>query len=173
MNPKKLFVVKNYSFAINSEEELLACFDIREQKKVVMPLKWKYPFTSQYHFSWTESSGVYMYLLFKQPHWDKPRGVVFNRKQASSEPANTRMCDWCHYFGPADQVGLVTMKANRQTSIGLMLCLDLGCIEKTETIAMLSGRNFEKEAQKVCERMGEFLDYTHNKYSLNEKATDL
>lgn len=165
MNPKKLFVVKDFSFSISSEEDMLNSFSDKDQSKVILPLKWKYPFSSQYYFSWTESSGVYMYLLFKQPHWDKPRGFIFNRKQTSSEPGNTRMCDWCHYFGPADQVGFVTMKANRQTTIGLMLCLDLGCMEKTETLSMLSGRSFDKEAQKVCERMGEFLDYTHKKYS--------
>lgn len=173
MSSKKLFVVKNYSFAINSEEELMSYFEEKEQKKVVTPLKVQYPFTNQYYYSWTESSGVYMYLVFKQPHWNKPKGYVFNRKQTASEPTNTRMCDWCHHFGPADQVGLVTMKANRQTTIGLMLCLDLGCMEKTETITMLSGRSFDKEAQKVCKRMGEFLDYTHRKYSMKNEEPEI
>lgn len=165
MNPKKLFVVKSYSFSVSSEKELIESFDLKEQKKVVLPTKVIYPFASQYYYAWTESSGVYMYIVFKQPHWDKPRGFVFNRKQATSEQSNTRMCDWCHYYGSADQVGLVTMKANRKTTIGLILCLDLSCMEKTETIAMLAARNFEKEAQKVCERMGEFFDYSALKYS--------
>lgn len=166
MSSQKLFVVKNYSFSIESEKELLDCFSYKDLKRVVAPLKIKYPVTSQFYYSWTESSGVYMYLVFKQPHWSQPKGFVFNRKQTGSDINNSRMCDWCHYYGPADQVGLVTLKSSSKETLGLFLCLDLSCMEKTETISYLAGKNFEKQSQKLCEKMGEFLDYVLNKKTL-------
>lgn len=156
---KRPFVKKDYSFTLVDSNALMSCFRKKEQKKVILPQLMRENLSADYFFTWSEPSGVYQYLVFKAPSWDSPQGVVFRRSSGSSlSPA--RMCDWCHNYGASDQIGLLTTHVNSRISVGLMLCQDLGCIERAEELAARSGRNFEKAAQDICDRVLRFYNST-------------
>lgn len=157
----KLTLVKpliNYSFEIENEDDLLKTFPVKEQKRVVLPSKLVFPLRTQYYFTWLSPDGFYVYLVFKKPEWSAPKGVVFRGRNTVAQPCSA-MCDWCHSFGGSNEIGMMLTSVNANRSVGMNLCLDLSCIEKTETIALIAGKNFEKLADKVCQNIVAFYDH--------------
>jgi hypothetical protein len=151
--------VKDYAFEINTENDLLNAFPLDDQKKLVLPSKFVFPLRTDHYFSWTSPDGYYAYLVFKKPEWPQPRGVVF-RGRNKGDAQSASMCDLCHSFGSANEIGMMLTSVTHKKTIGMMLCLDLNCIDKLETLAAISGRNFEQLAEKVCERLSSFFENT-------------
>lgn len=132
---------KEHSFSIASEKELVESFRYRDQKKLILPEKLKFPFNVRSYFTWKEPSGVYTYLVFKMPNWDLPRGVAF--KRTSGEPAGG-LCSWCNSYGASDELGMLSVTMNANVSSSYFLCNDLRCIEKIEDTSAMGGKNPEK-----------------------------
>lgn len=151
--------LKDYSFEIDSEDDLLKAFSIKDQKKLVLPSKFVYPLRTPYYFTWTSPEGHYVYLVFKKPQWSEPRGAVFRRGKPLAGPTSS-MCDWCHSFGSSDEIGMLLTSLTDRKTIGMMLCLDLTCIDKTETIALIAGKNFERLADKICDDIAVLFEAT-------------
>lgn len=147
----------DYSFELATEEDVLACFREKDQRKVILPRLMPYPVSADYYYSWGESSGVYQYLLFRRPEWKTPRGVVFKRMHTAGEGQAGRMCDWCHSYGGSDQVGMMTTILDPNRSAGFVLCLDIACFDKLETISNQSKKPLEKLAGGLLERMSSFF----------------
>lgn len=147
-----------YSFTIESEKDLIQAFRYHDQKKLVLPNHITYPIQAQHYYAWRESSGVYIYMVFKKPEWKAPIGIVFKRSHAGSHLSNSRLCDWCLSYGPSDLVGMLSVTLNSRQSAGMMLCLDLGCAERLEEAAELGGKNFEKLAHQLYDRVGRFFE---------------
>lgn len=155
------FYPQDFMFDISSEEELLSFFRDRDQKRVILSRDLEFPMRVQYYFTWTESSGVYRYLLFKKPGWETPMGLVFRQgSNTSPEGATGGICDWCHTYGSSNQIGLLTTAVTSKRTVGMMLCLDLSCGEKIENAPSQSGKSPEARIVETCERIGSFFDET-------------
>lgn len=150
------FMIENI-FSVNSEEELINSFRLRDQKKLILPEKLKFPLSIRSYFTWKEPSGVYTYLIFKMPNWDLPRGVTFKRSHPSGEPTGG-LCNWCHAYGPSDEIGMMSVNMSSTVSLSYFLCLDLRCIEKIEEASVLSGKNPEKYISELYLRMEKLFE---------------
>lgn len=141
---------------INSEEELLNAFRLRDRKHVEVPSDMTFPLMFSHYLAWTEPSLARVFLLFKRPSWKAPLGVSFRRTHSSGGAGG--MCDWCHSVGSSDQVGILSMHADPNTSLGFMLCLDLGCINRLETVASISGKDFDKLSKGLIDKISRFFE---------------
>ena len=66
------------------------------------------------------------------------------------------MCDWCHWSGGGNSVGLLTAQASSKRRVGVNLCLDLSCGAKLESAANLAGRNPVEAARQLQARILRF-----------------
>lgn len=149
--------LKESTFSIESEKELIQSFRPRDQKKLILPDGLKFPFNVRSYFTWKESSGVYTYLVVKMPNWDMPRGVVFKRTPSTGEPTGG-ICSWCHAYGSSDEIGLLTVAMNANVSSSYLICHDLSCIEKIEDAAMLAGKDPEKPIAELYYRLAKLFE---------------
>lgn len=133
-------------------------FSEKDQKRVLPPKGISYPIEAKHYYAWKESSGVYVYMLFRKPQWNQPVGIVFKRPTGGEHLKNSRLCDWCLSYGSSDMVGMLSLNLNSRQSAGIILCLDLACVERLETAAELSGKSFEKLAQQLYEKIGKLYD---------------
>ncbi|MGZ3689784.1 MAG: FBP domain-containing protein [Bdellovibrionota bacterium] len=134
-------------FRITSEAELMNCFRPRDRDEVVVPER-AFPLSVRDYLTWLEPSGVRVYLVFRDPLGGALLGIVFRRDQGNAvEPA---MCEWCHSVRGGGSVGLLTARASSRRRIGISLCRDLSCAEKSETYDDGSSR---LRVKKVIERM--------------------
>jgi hypothetical protein len=143
-------------FTLRSTDDLLATFRASDQKSVIPPPQISYPLAVPHYFAWTESSGVYTYLVYKRADWEVPLGLVFQRNGQGNSHSPAGMCDWCHHAGPSDEVGLLTTQINAQSSGGTWLCLDLNCLERIQQKTGAAAKNTPKLIQKLGQRIGEF-----------------
>lgn len=148
-------------FSIASEEELIQSFRTRDQKKLVLPEKLKFPLNVRSYFTWKESSGVYTYLIFKVPNWDLPRGVVFKRTAFTGEPVGG-LCGWCNAYGSSEDIGLLSVAMSANVSNSYLICQDLRCIEKIEENTMLAGKNPEKYIADLYYKMEKLFENISN-----------
>lgn len=151
-------VPEDHSFEIESETDLLNAFSEKDQNRVLLPHGNFYPIRTQHYLAWRENSGNYVYIVFKKPRWKRPMGLVFKRPTSTGDQVGARHCDWCLSYGGADQVSILGLQLNSRQSLGLMLCSDLGCAGRLETISDLSGKNFEKLIGQLYERIGKLFD---------------
>ncbi len=145
------------TFTIESKEDLILSFRGRDQKKLLLPIALQFPIRIRSYLAWKESSGVYTYLIFKNPNWDLPRGVTFKR-MAVGDSATGGLCGWCHSYGGNDEIGMLSAAMNSEVSCGYILCHDLRCIEKIEELAALAGKNPEVAIHQLYERIQLFFD---------------
>lgn len=143
---------------LDSEEDLIKSFRPKDQRKVIPPRGIRYPLDVEHYYVWREPSGVYMYMIFQKPNWDRPRGVIFRRAETAHLQSAKRLCDWCLNYGGSDAVGMLGVRLNSKTSVGMMLCQDLSCARNLETVAELSGKSFEKLAKDLYEKIGRFYE---------------
>ena len=143
------------TFSIESEEDLIRCFRLRDQKKLVLPANLTYPLNIRSYFSWRESSGVYTYLIFKKQNWDMPRGVAF--KRVSQESAGG-LCSWCNNYGSSEEISMMSITVNSNTSFSYILCQNIRCIEKIEESAALNGKSPDKWIEQLYEKMGKLFE---------------
>lgn len=158
MSSTATFHSHDYTFDIASEEELMHFFRPRDQKRVIVRRDLEFPMRAQYYFTWGESSGVYRYLVFKRPGWETPMGVVFRVGSSHPDSATGGICDWCHAYGDASQIGLLTVSVNPKRTIGFILCRELNCGDKIENNPSTSSKVPETRILQVCERIGRFFD---------------
>ncbi|MDG0815151.1 FBP domain-containing protein [Bdellovibrio svalbardensis] len=144
-------------FSINSEEEFVQAFRTRDQNKLVLPEKLKFPLNVRSYFTWKEPSGVYTYLVFKAPNWDLPRGVAFKRTASTVEPVGG-LCGWCNSYGTSDDIGLLSVAMSANVSNSYLICQDLRCIEKIEENTMLAGKNPEKYIADLYYKIGKLFE---------------
>lgn len=149
------------SFTITSKEELVQAFRIRDQKKLILPEKLKFPFKVKPYLTWREPSSVYTYLVFKLPIWDLPRGVAFKRTHISGEPSGG-LCNWCHSYGSSEEISLLNVTMSSKESSSYYICNDLRCAEKIEEAANLAGKNPEKNLLELFQRMEKLFENISN-----------
>ena len=146
------------TFSINSEEELIQTFRLRDQKKLLLPDNLPFPLKIRSYFTWKEPSGVYTYLVFKMPNWDLPRGVAFKRTpNAAGEPVGG-LCGWCHAYGSSEDIALLSVNMNSNISTSYLICEDLSCIEKIEEMAARGGKNPEKQIADLYHKMAKLFE---------------
>lgn len=150
------FLTENI-FTIGSEQELAEAFRERDQAKLLVPAGLEYPINIRSYFTWKEPSGVYTYLIYKMPNWDMPKGVAFKRTAPSGEQTGG-LCNWCHAYGPSDEIGLLSVTMNSNVTMSYFLCHDLRCIEKIEEAAARSGKSPEKQIDELYFRMGKLFE---------------
>ncbi|AZZ37031.1 hypothetical protein CIK05_09575 [Bdellovibrio sp. qaytius] len=155
-NLSQHFQTETY-FSINSEDELINSFRLRDQKKLVLPQGLIYPFNVRSYFTWQESNAVYTYLLFKTPNWDMPRGVVFKRFASNGEPTGG-LCSWCNAYGSSEDIGMLSLHVDANVSLGYFLCHDLRCIEKIEEASARAGKSPEKNIAQLYHRMASLFE---------------
>lgn len=148
---------KENIFSFASEEELVSTFRERDKKKLLLPENLQFPFNVRSYMTWKEPSGIYTYLVFKQPHWDLPRGVVFKKTASSGEPIGG-LCSWCHSYGTSEDIGMMSVTINSQVSTGYYLCTDLSCIEKIEESCARSGKDPGKGIEELLLRMEKLFE---------------
>jgi hypothetical protein len=158
MNIQPDTLPSNNVFTIASKQELIDAFRTIDQKKLVLPDEAEYPMHVRSYYTWAESSGVYVYLVFKLPNWDLPRGVAFKKAPHRGEPTNN-LCGWCNSYGSSQEIGLLSMAMNSRVSHSYLICKDLNCAQKIEDLAALAGKNPSKyliELYGKIEKLFEF-----------------
>jgi len=153
--------LKENIFSIESEEELVRAFRYRDQKKLILPKELEFPLNIRSYFTWKESSGVYTYLVFKMPSWDRPRGVAFKRTPSTGEPTGG-LCNWCHAYGSSDDIGMLSVAMSANVSSSYFICHDLRCIEKIEEATTLAGKDPEKYIADLYYRMEKLFENISN-----------
>jgi treble-clef zinc-finger protein len=148
-------------FSVASEEELVKAFRLRDQKKLIVPEGLRYPFNVRSYFTWKEPSGVYTYLVFQLPNWDRPRGVAFKRTPSTGEPTGG-LCNWCHAYGSSEDIGMLSVAMSAGVSFSYFLCQDLRCIEKIEEASMLAGKDPSKNISTLYHRMEKLFENISN-----------
>jgi hypothetical protein len=155
---------------IQTEKELISTFRPRDRKWVEPPKGMRFPLTVEHYHSWSDPTGVHGFMVLQKPGWKSAAGLVFERSNGSAH-SPARMCEWCHSTGPSDQIGMLTVRVSSKRIIGIILCLDLSCQEKLETVASLTGQKADKLTAGMLERMGRFFDRVF-KAPPEEKAAD-
>lgn len=161
MHTQTLGFGSEVSFHISSEQELINTFRLRDQKKLVLPEKMKYPFNVRSYFTWKEPSGVYTYLVFKLPNWDMPQGVAFKRTPSTGEPVGG-LCSWCNAYGTSDDIGMLSVAMSANVSSSYLICHDLSCIEKIEDMAAMSGKDPGKYIETLYYRISKLFENLKN-----------
>lgn len=144
----------------NNEQDLLNTFRDKDKKFVEIPKTIQFPLALKNYITWSEPGGVRTYLVFKKENWDTPRGIVFKKTHAGNLEVGSRMCDWCHAYGPSDQIGMLTTMVSSKRTVGMLLCLDLSCMQKLEVVSSKSKKSFEKLANDLTQRIGRFFEST-------------
>lgn len=145
-------------FRISSDKKLLESFRLIDREEVVLPSSFHFPLLVKDYLTWTEPSGHRVYLVFNDRITGMPLGIVF--RQTSTGGVVAQMCDWCHSVRGGNAVSLLTATASSNRRVGLYLCHNLSCMEKTEEapgvddipVLMLP----RERIQKLIKRMGEF-----------------
>src|SRR4051812_29298196 len=93
-------------FRLDKEEALLAAFRPKDRQPMALPPGAAFPLVVRDCLSWTHPVGGRVYLIFAAPG-GAPTGIVFESGGGSGAGV-PHMCDWCHFVGAGDQVGLLT-----------------------------------------------------------------
>ncbi len=142
-------------FLLASEQGLVDAFRPRDRKGLELPKDFKFPLFVRDYVAWADPSGFRVNLLFAMPK-GAPTGISFRRDQRGGDVGVSRMCEWCHATGSAEQIGLLTADLNSKKRVGTSLCLDLGCKQRLEEAANRSGKNVLEETRQLMERLGKF-----------------
>jgi FBP C-terminal treble-clef zinc-finger len=143
-------------FRIETEKDLLQAFRPRDRKTLELPEGIKFPLFVRDYLAWSEPAGTRVFLMLPSPGDSRqPVGIAFRRDSPGGGPGSC-MCDWCHSYGAADEIGLLTTDVSSKRRVGINLCIDLRCKEKLESAADLSGRHPRELLQPLMERMVRF-----------------
>jgi hypothetical protein len=142
-------------FRIDSEKQLLSTFRPRDRRNLELPKGLQYPLFINDYLTWTEQSGLRLFLVFARPGSRTPIGIAFRREQGEKGLA-ARVCDWCHSYGSGLEIGLMMADLNSKHRVGLGLCLDMRCREKIEQSSNLAGRSPVELSHQLLERMYRF-----------------
>ena len=127
-------------FRIATETDFLNAFRPRDRKHVEPPKGITFPMVSRDYVSWVDPTGVRAFLVFVPTGSKQPVGIAFRRDQSGANPASA-MCDWCHGYGSADLIGLLTTDVSSKRRVGVNACLDLRCRQHIEDAANRGGKS--------------------------------
>ena len=144
-------------FRIETEKQLISAFRPRDRRHLELPRGLQYPLYVPDYFTWTEQSGLRVFLVFARPGSRTPIGIAF-RRDAGEKGLAARVCDWCHAYGSGLEIGLMVADLNSKHRVGLGLCLDLRCKEKIEQSSNLAGRSPVELSHQLLERMYRFAN---------------
>ncbi len=142
-------------FLIPSESELLSAFRPRDRKAFEPPAAVTYPLVARDYYAWVDQTGVRAHLVLQEPSSGRLLGITFRRDSGGGGAAG-RMCDWCHSYGSADEIGLLTADRSSRKRVGVLICRDLRCREKLEDSANLAGRASVDARRRTVQRMLQF-----------------
>lgn len=154
------FQIEN-TFSIESKDDLIKAFRLRDQKKLIFPADFSFPIRIQSFLAWKELSGVYTYLVFKKSNWDLPRGITFKR-MSQGDAATGGLCGWCHSYGTSEEIGMLSVTMDPNITCGYILCQDLSCIEKIEENSARAGKNPENAIYQLYSRIEKFFEQFSN-----------
>jgi len=142
-------------FKLSSEQELLNAFRPRDRKVFELPQGVSYPLIVRGTFSWIEPAGARVHVIFQDPGTRRPLGLSF-RRDVSEVQGQGRMCDWCHAYGSAEQIGLLMCEKSSKRRVGAWLCRDLKCHDRIEQAADRAGRLPRELQDQLLMRMWRF-----------------
>ena len=112
---------------IRSASELLEAFRPRDLRIFELPEESAFPLLVRDYRAWEETGGARVYLVYEDPDTGRARGVVFRRTDAAAHAIVSQMCDWCHSYGSAWEIGLMTAEESARRRVGINVCRDLRC----------------------------------------------
>lgn len=139
---------------IRSAHELLDAFRPVDLRLFELPGERAYPLPVPGYTAWVEHGGARVYLVFEEPASGQARGIIFQRSNGGSGVA--QMCDFCHFLGTHDEVGLLVATATSRRRVGVNACRDLRCGERLEEAANRAGRDTGLARRRLVERMARF-----------------
>lgn len=143
-------------FRLETDRALIESFRSRDRRLIEMPSGITFPLFVRDYLTWTETSGVRVYLVFAAPGTRKPIGIIFRRDSPGGGALTASMCEWCHSHGTSSEVGLLTTDVNSKRRVGVTLCVDLRCKQKLEDAADRAGRHPLEPLEQLQERMFRF-----------------
>ncbi|WP_224242025.1 FBP domain-containing protein [Hyalangium gracile] len=143
-------------FQIASEKDFLNTFRSRDRKVVEPPKGTRFPLFVRDYLAWVDPYGVRVFLVFQAPGQQRPIGIAFRRDQQGDKTLTSRLCEWCHAYGSADQIGLLTTDLDSKRRVGVNLCLDLRCGERLESTANREGRSVLDDIKALLGKMERF-----------------
>jgi hypothetical protein len=142
---------------IETEYDLRNAFLLQDRKRLEIPDNLRFPLTFDHYMTWTESTGRYQYLAFRKYGRAELVGMVFDRSGAG-QPGRTQMCSWCQTTGSSDKIDMLSMDITAKVLVGVIVCINLNCLENLETISKLSKKSPERLAQEIVDRMSHFYE---------------
>jgi hypothetical protein len=142
---------------VEIESDLVQAFRARDRKVLYVPDTMRFPLKFEHYMTWSDPVGMYQYVLFRKHGREELVGMVFDRSDAG-QAGRTQMCCWCQSTGPSDQIDMLTVKVDSRTLVGVVLCIDLSCLDKLENTAKLSKKSHERLARDVVDRMTLFYE---------------
>ena len=104
-------------FRFENDRALIESFRPSDRRVIEMPAGITFPLFVRDYLAWTETSGARVYLIFSAPGSRKPIGIIFRRDSLGGGLV-TRMCEWCHSYGSAHEVCLLTTARGQQAARG-------------------------------------------------------
>jgi hypothetical protein len=145
---------------IASEKDLFDSFRPLDQGEVALPENLDFPLDLKDYLAWTEPSGHRVFLLFTTPGRKAPLGIVFKRDSSAGSSMPASMCEWCHSVRAGDGVTLLTATASSRRTVGIYLCRDLSCKNKSETAPspddLPQSTSGNDRVRRIVQRMSEF-----------------
>ena len=141
---------------VDRERELIEAFRARDQKYVEIPSRARFPLTFENYLTWSEPTGQHQYLVFRKPVTRELAGIVFDRGDAGRHRGITQMCQWCQASGPSDEIDMLTVSVSSRVIVGVVLCIDLSCIDKLQTTGQYSKKTFDQLVDELLTRINRF-----------------
>jgi hypothetical protein len=139
---------------IRSAHELLEAFRPLDLRLFELPPETAYPLPVHGYTAWVEHGGARVYLVFEDPETGRAQGIIFQRDSGSH--GHVQMCDFCHFFGAQDEVGLLVAEVTRRKRVGVYVCRDLSCGDRLEEAGDRLGRDTRQEHRRLLERIARF-----------------
>jgi hypothetical protein len=119
----------------------------------------QFPLDAKDYLAWIEPSGCRVYLVFRGEGFKGPLGISFRRDQTLG-PTVAAMCEWCHSVRSGNEIGVLTVTSNQRKRVGLSLCRDLSCADKTRSLPghndFQSNEVTQERVRKIIQRMVHF-----------------
>ncbi len=138
-------------FKLANDRALLRTFRPLDRKQVEITREVSLPLRVTDYLTWNHGRRVF--LVFAAASGE-PKGIVLQAD--SGGPLVPHMCEWCHAVAPGTRVGMLTARRDRRSTIGILVCSDLGCRERIEDAADRAGANVHPAMEKLLHRMDRF-----------------
>jgi len=150
---------------ISSEEDLRRAFRAKDHKRLELPKGIRFPLNFEHYVAWIAPSGTDRFLVLRDSEQKQLVGMVFKKSHHSHEVGVSRICDWCHAYGSSDQIDLMTVTPTNRRTVGMMLCVNLDCIENLAITSQRSRRSYYELADNLCQKISRFYRETYSSES--------